>query len=66
MFFGIHINHVSLAKRSLVNAANYRVANVSGNISKCALFAAVLLLKPFLKTTVLPQTVAVGLRGALS
>lgn len=34
MFFGIHINHVSLAKRSLVNAANYRVANVSGNISK--------------------------------
>lgn len=38
LFFDIHINHVSLAKRSLVNAANYRVANVSGKISKLAFF----------------------------
>lgn len=45
MFFDIHINHVLLAK--LVNAANYRVANVSGNISKGALFAAALLLNIF-------------------
>lgn len=67
MFSDIHINHVSLAKRSLVNAANYRVANVSGNISKLANSAAALLFNSFFKKiTVLPQLEAVWLIVALS